>query len=235
MNAAMIEELGAAFREISRDPEIRVVVLSGKGDVFCAGADVGWMRDSIHLDDQENLADAEKMAETLHALDRCGKPIIAKVHGAVLGGAVGLVAACDLVVASLEAVFAFPEVKLGIVPAVISPFVLAKMGAGHARRYFITAERFTAQQAWAMGLVHEVVTPEDVDQVVEEWTNGLGLCGPGAIAEIKSLLGSLADADSQAASELTTRAIARVRTSEEGQEGLEAFLEKRLPKWRERG
>ena len=235
MDATMIDELTRAFVEITKDDTLRVVVLGGEGKLFCAGADIEWMRASVELTDEENRHDAENLSLMLRAIDECPKPVIGRVHGVAFGGALGLIGACDLVASASDAVFSFSEVKLGILPAVISPFVVPKMGMSHARRYFLTAERFTSQQAWAMGLVHEIVAPEQLDDVIEEWVYAFDLCGPNALAEVKSLLRELTPIDRSRVVDLTIDTIARVRTSEEAQEGLRAFLEKRLPEWRTQG
>ena len=220
-DAALIAELTAAFADVG---DARAVVLSGDGPSFSAGADVEWMRSSIDLSFDENVADALRLRAMLDAIDGCPAPVVARVQGHALGGGCGLVACCDVVVAEPAAQFAFTEVKLGIVPAVISPFALAKIGSSAARRYFVTGERFSAEVALRIGLVHEVAAELDaaVDAVLAELLSS----GPEAARGAKAL------ARHPLAAEETARRIAERRASAEGQEGLRAFLEKRPPAWR---
>jgi methylglutaconyl-CoA hydratase len=220
-DAALIEELAAAFADVG---DARAVVLAGDGPSFSAGADVGWMRSSVELTYDENVADALRLRAMLDGIDNCPAPVIARVQGHALGGGCGLVACSDIVVAEPSAQFAFSEVKLGIVPAVISPFALAKIGSSAARRYFVSGERFDAATALRIGLVHEV-TPE-LDAAVGAVAGELLGAGPVAARAAKKL------ARVPLAADETARRIAERRTSEEGQEGLRAFLEKRPPSWR---
>lgn len=222
-DAALISELAEAFVEVGT---ARAVVLAGEGPSFCAGADVEWMRASVHVSYDENLADALALRRMLEAIDRCPAPVLARVHGHALGGGVGLVACADVVVSAPDTVFAFSEVRLGIVPAVISPFALAKVGASAARRYFVTGERFDAATALRIGLVHEVA--EDPGVAVERIVRELRGAGPRAARAAKRLV---LDAPLDGAE--TARRIAERRTSDEGQEGLRAFLERRRPSWAE--
>ena len=217
-DAALIAELTDAFADVG---DARAVVLAGEGSSFSAGADVEWMRSSVELSYEENVADALRLRAMLDAIDSCPAPVVARVQGHALGGGVGLVACCDVVVAAPDAVFAFSEVKLGIVPAVISPFALAKIGAGAARRYFVTGERFDAATALRIGLVHELA--DDLDAAVERVVGELLTAGPEAVRAAKEL------ARAPLSAEETARRIAAHRTSAEGQEGLRAFLEKRTP------
>ena len=219
-DADLIRELTEAFGDVG---DARAVVMSGEGPSFCAGADVEWQRSSIDLSYDENVEDATRLLRMLQAIDGCPAPVVARVHGYALGGGSGLVACVDAAVASPDAVFGFSEVKLGIIPAVISPFVLAKIGPS-ARRLFTTGERFGAETALRIGLVDEVA--EDADAAVTRVLNEILTSGPAATREAKRL--ALAP---PAAAELPHVA-ARLRTSEEGQEGLRAFLEKRAPGWR---
>jgi methylglutaconyl-CoA hydratase len=220
-DAPLIDELVAAFADVG---DARAVVLSGDGPSFSAGADVEWMRSSVDLSYDENVADALRLRAMLDALDSCPAPVVARVQGHALGGGCGLVACSDVVVAEPAAQFAFSEVKLGIVPAVISPFALAKIGPGAARRWFVTGERFSADVALRIGLVHEVA--DDLDAAVERVVGELLSAGPDAARAAKEL------ARAPLSAEETARRIAVHRTSAEGQEGLRAFLEKRLPGWR---
>ena len=219
-DASLIAELTAAFAAVGH---ARAVVLAGDGASFSAGADVDWMRSSIELSFEENIADALRLREMLEAIDSCPAPVVGRVQGHALGGGCGLVACCDVVVAEPAAQFAFSEVKLGIVPAVISPFALAKIGSSAARRYFVTGERFSAEVALRIGLVHELA--DDLDAAIEAVVAELLSAGPQAARAAKEL------ARSPRSAQKTTEAIAAHRTSPEGQEGLHAFLEKRTPGW----
>jgi len=219
-DAALIAELTAAFREVG---DARTVLLSGEGESFCAGADVEWMRSSIDLTYEENVQDARRLRQMLEAVDGCPAPVVARVHGHALGGGCGLVACVDIAVAAERTQFAFSEVKLGIIPSVISPFALAKIGPSAARRYFVTGERFDAHTALRIGLVHEVAA--NVDEAVERILAELRTAGPDAARAAKRLV--LERPEGLA----TERRIAERRTGEEGQEGLRAFIEKRKPSW----
>jgi methylglutaconyl-CoA hydratase len=219
-DAALIAELSEAFVDVGT---ARAVLLAGDGPSFCAGADVEWMRASIDLDRDANIADATALRRMLEAIDACPAPVVARVQGHALGGGVGLVACADVAIADEGAVFAFSEVKLGIIPAVISPFALAKIGPSAARRYFLTGERFDAQTALRIGLVHEV--DADLDAAVERLLGELRTAGPRATRHAKRLVVDRPDGPE------TARRIAERRTSEEGQEGLRAFLERRKPSW----
>jgi len=214
-NAELIAELTAAFSDVG---DARAVVLAGEGPAFCAGADVEWQRSSIDLSYDENVEDAHRLYHMCETIDRCPAPVVARVHGYALGGGAGLAACSDVAVAAEDAVFGFSEVKLGIIPAVISPFVLPKIGQ-QARRYFLTGERFDAQTALRIGLVHEVAT--DLDAAVERVVAELLSSGPNAVREAKRLIRSRPDGPE------TAQLAARMRTSEEGQERLRAFLERR--------
>jgi methylglutaconyl-CoA hydratase len=232
LNAALIEELTHCFEEISDDDGIRAVVLAGEGRSFCAGADIGYMRETAHFSYEENLEDARRLAMMYWTIDECPKPLIARVQGAAMGGGAGLVAVADVAVADVEARFAFSEVRLGIAPASISPFVVRKIGASHARSLFVTGERFDAELAREIGLVHKVVSGEGLDSAVEEKVGELLQGGSVAQATRKALLRRLETTEPMEAPGLTARVISELRTGEEGQEGLAAFLEKREPRWR---
>ncbi len=232
LNAGLIGELARCFGEIADDDGVRVVVLTGEGRSFCAGADVGYMRRTAEFSYEENVEDARRLAAMFAAVDGCPKPVVAKVRGAAIGGGVGLVAAADVAVADEGTVFAFTEVRLGILPAVISPFVARKIGHSHSRALFLTGERFDATRARTMGLVHEVVAEGDFDGAVAEKTGQLLAGGPDALAATKRLLREIWGSSPDEAAETTARLIAELRTGEEGQEGLGAFLEKREPGWR---
>jgi methylglutaconyl-CoA hydratase len=219
-DAAVIAELAEAFVDVGR---ARAVVLAGEGPSFCAGADVDWMRASASLSYDENVADANAMRQMFEAIDRCPAPVVARVQGHALGGGAGLVAASDIAIAAPGTQFAFSEVKLGIIPAVISPFALAKIGGGHARRYFVTGERFDADTALRIGLVSEVA--EDLDGAVERVVGELLSAAPSAARWAKRIVRERPDGPE------TARWIAERRTNAEGQEGLAAFLERRKPDW----
>jgi methylglutaconyl-CoA hydratase len=220
-DAELIAELTEAFGAVGDD--VRAVVLAGEGQSFSAGADVDWMRGAIELSYEENVADARLLRKMLETIDSCPAPVVARVHGHALGGGCGLVACADIVVAAPDAVFAFAEVKLGIIPAVISPYALAKIGPSAARRYFVTGERFDAATALRIRLVHEVAT--DVDAAVAAIVAELRSAGPEAARHAKKLVLERPDGLG------TERRIAQRRTGAEGQEGLRAFLEKRRPDW----
>ncbi len=231
-NEAMIAEITAAFVELGRREDVRVIVLSGEGKSFSAGGDIHWMKKMVGYSFEENLADANEMARMLRAIRECPKPVIARVHGAAYGGGVGLTAACDIAAAIESAVFCLSEVKLGIVPAVISPFVMEKIGPGQMRRYALTAERFSAVEAKRIGLVHEVFATEaEMDRWIEEVCATLKSNGPKALVAAKRILSEVAGVPWDQVQARTTRTIAELRASTEGQEGLKAFLEKRKPHW----
>ena len=233
LNSALIGELTRAFDDLAEDESVRVVVLTGEGRSFCAGADIGYMRDTAGLSYEENLKDARRLADMFRAVDECPKPLVARVRGAAMGGGAGLVAAADVVVAEEGARFAFSEVRLGIAPATIAPYVLRKIGASHARSLFLTGERFDAARAREIGLVHESVPPEELDAAVEKKTEQLLQGGPLAQAAVKALLRQLETLEPMDAPGLMSRIISELRTGEEGQEGLAAFLQKRGPRWRD--
>ncbi|TML74168.1 MAG: hypothetical protein E6G13_01260 [Actinobacteria bacterium] len=219
-DAELIRELTDAFGDVG---DARVVVLAGEGPSFCAGADVEWQRASIDLSYDENVDDALRLYRMCETIDRCAAPVVARVHGYALGGGSGLVACSDVAVAAPDAVFGFSEVKLGIIPAVISPFVLPRIGT-HARRYFLTGERFDAETARRIGLISEVAT--DLDGAIERILADLLAGGPAAVRAAKELVRT------RPAGDETARIAAHLRSGDEGQEGLRAFLEKRAPGWR---
>jgi methylglutaconyl-CoA hydratase len=228
-NETLIVELTQAFTSLPSGT--RVAVLMGEGPVFCAGADIGWMKRSREYTEAQNAQDAASMAAMLRAIDECPAPVIACVAGAALGGGSGLVAACDIAIAAEGTQFGFTEARLGLIPAVISTFVLPKVGMRGARRYFLTGERFGAPVALALGLVHEVVVPETLEARVGEIAAEILQCGPAAVASAKLLLREVAAMPRGEAIEHTIRRIAQIRVSPEAQEGLGAFLEKRRPGW----
>jgi methylglutaconyl-CoA hydratase len=229
----LIEELTRGLDELEAHPVVRVVVLSAVGKSFCAGADLHWMKRAANYSADENLADAKKLAELMRTLNDLRKPTIARIQGPAYGGGVGLVACCDIALATFDAQFALTEVKLGLIPAVISPYVIAKLGEKFARRYFLTAERFSASEAYRIGLVHEIVPDEaGLDEAVGEIVDILLKNGPAAMAAAKQLVSAVtAQPVSGMLIDYTAQAITRQRASIEGREGIAAFLEKRPPKW----
>ena len=233
---ALDDALIAALRDqldlLGDDPAVRALVLTGAGSVFSAGADLDWMRRAADFGHAENLADARALEAMLAALDSFPRPTLARVNGPAIGGGVGLVAACDIAIASERAVFAMSEVRLGILPAVVAPFVLRAMGERACRRLFLTAERIDAGEARRLGLVHEVVAEDALDQAVAALLEQVLQGGPEALSATKALLVDLRDASFDESADRTTRAIAERRASAEGREGVLAFLEKRQPSWR---
>jgi methylglutaconyl-CoA hydratase len=228
----LIAELSAALAELAADSAIRVVLLAGRGKSFSAGADLAWMKRMAGYTAAENEADAQKMAEMLHRLESLPKPTIALVQGAAMGGGVGLVAACDIAIAAEDAQFAFSEVRLGLTPATISPYVIAAIGPRAARRYFLTAERFDARRALGLGLVAAVVPAADLATEASRLADILCQNGPSAMAEAKRLIADVTGRPIDAALRTETAGrIARQRASAEGREGVAAFLQKRKPSW----
>lgn len=228
-------EMIAALTDIPSQltPEIRGVVLRGAGSVFSAGGDLNWMRKSLDLDKAQNLEDTTKLANMLFTLDRLPVPLVGMIHGAAMGGGVGLVAVCDYAIAEQGTQFSFSEARLGIIPACIAPFVIRKIGAGHARALFTTAERFGAPKAYEIGLVHQVVVgQEEMEPAVTKKLAEISECGPAAVRQAKGVIFDLLYKQSDREQlDLVTELLATVRVSPEGQEGLRAFLEKRKAKW----
>ncbi|HKV97955.1 MAG TPA: enoyl-CoA hydratase/isomerase family protein [Gammaproteobacteria bacterium] len=233
-DAALIAELMQKLARLNNDSGTHIVILTGAGKSFSAGADLNWMRSMAKFSETENIEDALKLAELMDVLNTLRKPTVARVNGAVYGGGVGLVACCDIAIASESAKFCLSEVRLGLVPSVISPYVISAIGAHQARRYFLTAEAFDARQARAINLVHEVVPAEQLDAAVEREVAMLLKGGAKALTASKELIAANAAASvstRRALKQKTAQLIAQLRVSEEGQEGLSAFLEKRPPKW----
>ncbi|MEL6340343.1 MAG: enoyl-CoA hydratase-related protein [Myxococcota bacterium] len=226
-NDALVEELQAVFT----DPPSRILELRGAGPVFSAGADLEWMKRSAELDETVNRDEARRLGHVFRTLDECNAVVVAAVQGAALGGGMGLVSCCDIVIAESKAIFGFTEARLGIAPAVISPFAIRKIGVSQARRYFTTGERFSADEAHRIGLVHEVVPAEEFGTHVEKILAALAAGGPEAVLASKRLVRDVATMDGEKIHDHTSQVIAALRCSEEGQEGLSAFLEKRKPDW----
>ncbi|CAM3888470.1 enoyl-CoA hydratase/isomerase family protein [Rheinheimera salexigens] len=228
----MIAELIGILDNLAADDSVRILVLKANGKNFSAGADLNWMRAMADKDYQQNLDDADELAELMHKLDRFSKPSIALVQGAAFGGAIGLVACCDIAIAADDASFCLSEVKIGLVPAVISPYVMRALGERQSRRYFITAERFSANTALNLGLLHQVVTKNQLDESAEHFIQNLLLNSPAAIKAAKTLIHNIYNRKiGNNVIAHTTQAIAEIRVSEQGQEGLTAFLNKRKPNW----
>jgi len=232
---ALVAELTRAAGELARDPAVRVTVLAGEGKSFCAGADVHWMQRMVGYTFDENVADSGRLGAMLRALDAIPHPVVCRVHGAALGGGVGLLSACDLVVSAGDAVFGLSEVRLGILPAVISPFVLRRLSHAVGRALFLTGERFGAERALAIGLVDRVCPPEALDETVREVVDQLLQGGPRAQARVKDLIPRVYGRTPGEAADLTARTNAEARAGDEGQDGLKAFLEKRKPSWISKG
>jgi methylglutaconyl-CoA hydratase len=228
----VIAELTGWARRAASDPAVRVVVLAGAGQSFSAGADVTWMARTVTFTEEENLRDARAMAAMFQAIDTLPCAVVGRVQGAALGGGSGLASVCDVVIAARNALFGFTEVKLGILPAVISPFVVAKIGVSAARALMVTGARFTADRALDIGLVHRVVEDEAaLDEAVAFEVREALSAAPGAVAKTKALLREVAWREAGLSADITTRTIAAQRVSEEGQDGLTAFLQKRRPRW----
>jgi methylglutaconyl-CoA hydratase len=230
-NEELIAELTSWADSVTAGGPARVAVLAGAGKMFCAGADLAWMSKMVAYSHDENVRDARAMSRMFEVLDALPIPLIGRVHGAALGGGVGLAAVCDIVVAAEDAAFAFTEVKLGILPAVISPYAIAKIGRAAARELFLTGARFSAARAREIGLVHAVVDANDLDRVVAKYVNDLLTSGPEAVAAAKRLIAEVAEGARTAAMESAIDAIVERRVSKEGQEGMGAFLAKRPPSW----
>ena len=231
-NAELIAAVHEAFTSFAADETLRAVVLAGRGDAFCAGADLEWMRASGELTRDRNLADAERAAEMFAAVDGCPVPVIARVHGYALGGGTGLACCCDIVLARADARFGFTEVRLGLIPATIAPFALARIGRSHARALFLTGEQFDAEHAHAIGVAHEVHADDRaLDAAVERTLAGVLRGGPAAIRAAKALIAGLRDGDPAPQAVRAADGLAERRASEEGREGIAAFLERRDPDW----
>jgi len=230
---SLIAELTSLFKQAGDDKDVRAVILAANGKSFCAGADLGWMKRMAEYSYEQNLADANALATMLHTLNTLPKPTIARVQGAAYGGAVGLIACCDMAIGSKLSKFCLSEVKLGLIPATISPYVIDAIGQRHARRYFTTAEVFSARRARRIGLLSECVTEEELDRHVDDLILALLNNGPQAVTAAKQLVFDVANKPvDQALMAFTSEAIAKIRVSQEGQDGLGSFLNKQAPSWR---
>ena len=231
-NDEVIAELSQAFIQLGDDPQVRAIVLMAEGPAFCAGADLNWMRRMADYSREENEQDAEKLAFMLRTIYECPKPTIARVQGDVYAGGMGLVACCDMAVSVDTANYCLSEVKLGLIPATIGPYVIRAMGPRASHRYFLTAERFSAAEARRIGFVHEVVPADQLDATVSTWVQALLAASPNAIKECKKLVQYVADRDiTRLLIDHTVKAIADLRASDEGKEGVQSFLNKRKPAW----
>jgi len=233
-DSTMIRELTETLQDAAAIDDVRILVITGAGSCFSAGADINWMRSQVEASQDENQRDAMLLADLMRTLNYFPKPSIARINGAAFGGGLGLIAACDITIAAEEAMFGLTEARLGLAPAVISPYVIRRIGERNARRYFLTAERFDAQQALSIGLVQQCVKQDELTEIVESITTDLLKGGPEAVATCKQLIYAIAghDEESQkAVDEYTAGLIAGLRILDEGQEGLAAFLEKRKPEW----
>lgn len=230
-NVQVMQDLLTAFTTLSTDERLHAVVLTGEGPSFSAGADISMMRDAANSSEEQNFTEAQRLSDLLHTINTFPCPVIARVNGTAMGGGLGLIAVCDIVISAESARFAFSEVKLGIAPSVISPFVLRKIGENHARGLFTTGERFSASRAQRIGLVHAVVPPEHLDDAVNKAISELLTSAPKALRTCKTLALTVGQLSHEEARRYTAETIARLRASEEGQEGLQAFLEKRKPRW----
>ena len=231
-NETTIAELTETFRALGADPEVRAIVLAAEGPAFCAGADLDWMRRMAQYSHDENRADAMKLATMLRTIHECPKPVIARIHGPAFAGGVGLVAACDIAIASLTAEFCLTETKLGLIPATIAPYVMRAIGPNHASRYFLTAEKFDSGEAYRIGLVHNIVSLEGLDGAINELLGALMQTSAQAVTEAKRLVRDLAfrPIDDALVADTAER-IAAIRQSVDGREGIASFLEKRKPRW----
>jgi len=230
-NSTLILEVTDAVERAKDDDAIRVVIITGQGKSFCAGADIHWMREIIRYSFEQNLEESLQLAEVLHQIYTLPKPTIAMVNGSAIGGGTGFLSACDIAIASEGAKFGLSEVKIGLVPAAISPYVIRKIGESKAREYFLTGNRMTAERAVEIGLINEAVPPNKLEQRVTELVYHLLTSGPDAIANCKELIRRVPSMTFEEAKVYTARMIANLRVSEEGQEGMAAFLEKRKPRW----
>lgn len=230
-NGTVIEEMADIFAKIKANDDIRVVLLTGKGKSFCAGADLNWMRGVIKQSFDENLAESNALADLFYSIYTCKRPVIGRINGAAIGGGTGFVAVCDIAIAARSAKFSFSEVKIGVVPACIGPYVVKKMGEGKARELFITGERMNGDRAYEVGLVNRVVDDDQLDAEVDGLIKTVLTSGPEAVAMAKRLVSEVPGMMPEQFKPYTAEMIARLRVSDEGQEGMDAFLNKRKPNW----
>ena len=230
-NDDVIYEMTDVFKSMEKDNPPRMVILSGEGKSFCAGADLNWMKRVINQSFEENLKESQALAELFAAIYNFGSPVIGRINGAAIGGGVGFVAACDIAIAAESAIFSFSEVKIGLVPACIGPYVVKKIGEGKARQFFITGERLKAEKAFEIGLLSAIVKDDELDNAVNNLVNMIMSSGPEAVAVAKKLVSSVPNMSEEEYKFFTAEMIAKLRISNEGQEGMNAFLQKRKPEW----
>jgi methylglutaconyl-CoA hydratase len=230
-NSTVIDEMLSLFDEIETDKDLRIVILTGEGKSFCSGADLNWMRSVVNQSFEENLDESNRLADLFHKIYSFPRPVIGKINGAAIGGGTGFVAVCDISIAAESAKFSFSEVKIGVVPACIGPYVIKKMGEGKARELFITGERMDAKRAFEVGLVNSYVSDDKLDEVVESLVQSVLSSGPEAVTMAKKLVSTVPGMTPEQFKPYTAEMIAKLRISNEGQEGMEAFLNKRKPKW----
>ncbi len=233
MNELLMKELTQCFKDLSKDEDVRCIVLTGNGKSFCAGADLNWMKSMINYTKEENIKDSRLLLDLYETIYSCPKPVIGKINGHAFGGGIGLIAVCDITVTIPDRKFAFSEANLGIIPSVISTYVSPRMKKADMRRFFITAERFDSETAHNIGLIDYVVSSEEFDEKISECIKLVRSSGPIAVGEVKNLIDNLSKMDVKSYKEFTVEKISELRISKEGQEGINAFLEKRKPSWRE--
>jgi methylglutaconyl-CoA hydratase len=231
MNEQLMKELTDCFKELSRDDKVRVIALTGNGKSFCAGADLNWMKSMAKYSKEENIEDSRLLLNLYETIYTCPKPVIGRVNGHAFGGGIGLFAVCDIAIAIPDCKFAFSEAKLGIIPSVISTYIVRRIGLSNMRRLFVTGERFNSEYAKEVGLIDYVVSEDKIDEKIQKYVEILRSSGPKAIEEVKKLVDACEKMDREKYKEHTVKKIAELRVSEEGQEGINAFLEKRKTKW----
>ena len=232
MNETLMNELTRCFRQLSTDDSVRVIILTGNGKSFCAGADLAWMKKMVNYSQEENKKDSHLLLDMYESIQSCPKPVLGRINGAAFGGGIGLLAVCDITITVPEVTFAFSEVKLGIIPAVISTFVGPRMTPATMRRLFITGERFDSATAQKIGLIDIIVTPDKLDETINSSVEQVRSSGPRAIQEVKHLMDNRVKMDVNDYKEFTVEKISELRVSQEGQEGIKGFLEKRKPNWK---
>jgi len=233
MNETLMKELTDCFKKLDKDKDTRIIILTGTGKSFCAGADLNWMKSMVNYSKEENIKDSNLLLELYEAIYTCSKPTIAKVNGHAFGGGIGLFAACDITIALPDCKFAFSEVKLGIIPAVISTYISKRLKISDMRRLFVTGEKFDSNYAKQVGLIDFVVEEKEFEDTINKYVKSLSSSGPKAITEVKKLIEACENMDPDEYKKYTVQKISELRISDEGQEGINAFLEKRKSKWSE--
>ena len=231
MSETLMKELTSCFQDLSKDISIRAIILTGKGKSFCAGADLNWMKSMANYSKEENIKDSRLLVSLYDSIYNCPKPVIGRVNGHAFGGGLGLFAVCDIVIAVPNCKFAFSEVNLGIIPSVISTYIIRRLSLSCMRRLFITGERFDTEYANQIGLVDFIATEEEIDEIISKYVEILCSSGPIAVKEVKKLIDKCEKMDVDSYKDHTVEKISELRISKEGQEGIKAFLEKRKPKW----